>query len=176
MTSLSKNAYELMVMYAQYHRDRRNIRTHVVGIPLIVVAIGMGLSLWQWPVGGVTLSAAWLAWALSAVWYLTRGHRGLGVATVVMMTLAIGLAHVWVDSLSQTAAAFPAWSVALGVFVLGWVLQFVGHYYEGRKPAFADDVVGLLVGPMFVVGDLLMRWGAWRDLDDHIALHAGPLR
>src|SRR3546814_9523920 len=28
----------------------------------------------------------------------------------------------------------------LGMFVLGWVIQFVGHYYEGRKPAFVDDL------------------------------------
>ena len=176
MASLFKPATDLMVMYAQYHRDRRNIRTHLVGIPLIVVAIAMGLSMLQWQVGGMTLTAAWLAWALSAAWYLTRGHRGLGVATVVLMTLLIGLAHVWVGSLAQTTGALPAWAVALGVFVVGWVLQFVGHYYEGRKPAFTDDLVGLLVGPMFVVGDVLMRWGAWRELEDHIALQAGPLR
>ena len=176
MTSLFKPATDLMVMYAQYHRDRRNIRTHWVGIPLIVVAIGMGLSMLQWQVMGITITAAWLAWALSAVWYLTRGHRGLGAATVVLMTLLIGLAHVWVESLAQTTGALPVWAVALGVFVVGWVLQFVGHYFEGRKPAFTDDLIGLLVGPMFVVGEVLMRCGAWRDLDDHITLHAGPLR
>ena len=176
MASLFKSANELMVMYAQYHRDRRNIRTHLVGIPLIVISIGMALSLLQWQVAGITLTAAMLAWALSAVWYLTRGHRGLGMATVVFMALLIGFAHVWVESLAHTTGALPAWAVALGVFVVGWVLQFVGHYYEGRKPAFADDVVGLLVGPMFVVGDVFMRWGAWRELDDQIALQAGPLR
>lgn len=176
MASLFKNANELMVMYAQYHRDRRNIRTHLVGIPLIVISIGMALSLLQWQVGGFTLTAAGLAWALSAVWYLTRGHQGLGVATTVLMALLIGMAHIWVESLEHTAGALPAWAVAFGVFVVGWVLQFVGHYYEGRKPAFADDLVGLLVGPMFVVGDVLMRWGAWRELDSHIELHAGPLR
>ena len=32
-------AIELMVQYAQYHRDRRNIITHFIGIPLIVFAI-----------------------------------------------------------------------------------------------------------------------------------------
>ena len=37
------------------------------------------------------------------------------------------------------------------------LIPFVGHYWEGRKPAFFDDVVGLLVGPVltemgFVLG------------------------
>lgn len=176
MASLFKSATDLMVMYAQYHRDRRNIRTHLVGIPLIVVAIAMGLSMLQWQVGGITLTAAGLAWVVSAVWYLTRGHLGLGVATTVFMAILFGFAHLWVESLDQTIGAYPAWAVALGVFVVGWVLQFVGHYYEGRKPAFTDDLVGLLVGPMFVVGDVLMRWGAWRELDHHIEIQAGPLR
>ncbi len=28
------------------------------------------------------------------------------------------------------------------MFVIGWAIQFVGHHYEGRKPAFVDDVTG----------------------------------
>jgi len=36
-----RNATELMVQYAHYHRDRRNIATHFVGIPLIVLAVGV---------------------------------------------------------------------------------------------------------------------------------------
>jgi len=35
------------------------------------------------------------------------------------------------------------------------MIQFVGHWYEGRKPAFVDDIIGLLVGPMFVVAEAL---------------------
>jgi len=100
----------------------------------------------------------------------------LGGATVVLMALLIGFAHLWVDSLSQTPNALPAWGVALGVFVVGWMLQFVGHYYEGRKPAFVDDMIGLLVGPMFVVGEVFMRWGAWPELEQQISEQAGPLR
>jgi len=34
-----RNATELMVQYAAYHRDLRNITPHYIGIPLIVFAI-----------------------------------------------------------------------------------------------------------------------------------------
>jgi len=54
------------------------------------------------------------------------------------------------------------------------VLQFVGHYYEGRKPAFVDDLVGLLVGPMFVTGDALFGAGLCRPLAEEIERRAGP--
>lgn len=49
--------------------------------------------------------------------------------------------------------AFPAilvdWRVALGLFVGGWILQFVGHAFEGKPPAFFRNPVYLLVGPVW---------------------------
>jgi uncharacterized membrane protein YGL010W len=69
-----------------------------------------------------------------------------------------------------------AWFPGLAVFVIGWVIQFVGHIYEGRKPAFVDDVVGLLVGPMFVVGEVLMMAGMLRSMHSLIEAQAGATR
>ncbi len=64
--------------------------------------------------------------------------------------------------------------LAAVLFVVGWIIQFIGHYYEGRKPAFADDSVGLLVGPMFVVMEMLAPIGLFKDLMHAIERHAGP--
>ena len=67
MHSLRKSADDLMVQYAHYHRDRRNILTHLVGIPLIVFAIFLFL---VWPVvtlGAVPITAAWVVWLVGAV-------------------------------------------------------------------------------------------------------------
>jgi len=68
--------------------------------------------------------------------------------------------------------AWIGWSV--GVFVIGWAIQFVGHYYEGRKPAFVDDLRGLLVGPMFVVGEALFSCGWGKALLQEINRRVGP--
>jgi len=38
------------------------------------------------------------------------------------------------------------WRIALGLFVIGWILQFVGHYFEGKPPEFFKDWRFLLVG------------------------------
>jgi uncharacterized membrane protein YGL010W len=40
---------------------------------------------------------------------------------------------------------------ALGLFVVGWILQFIGHAFEGNQPSFFRDPRFLLVGPMFIV-------------------------
>ena len=44
--------------------------------------------------------------------------------------------------------------------MVGWVFQFVGHYFEGKKPAFVDDLIGLLVGPLFLVAEVAfhLQW------------------
>jgi uncharacterized membrane protein YGL010W len=164
-----RNATELMVGYAAYHRDRRNIVTHFVGIPLIVFAIGVLLARPAFAVGALLLTPAWLVWAGATVWYLTRGNLGLGFAVSAAAGVLILLAH---PLAAGSAAAWLGWGV--GLFVLGWVLQFIGHYYEGRKPAFVDDLSGLLVGPMFITGEMLFALGLLRPLLEEIERRAGP--
>jgi len=164
-----RNATELMVQYAAYHRDRRNITTHFVGIPLIVFAVGVLLARPSFAINHVSLTPAWMLWAVSAVWYLTRGNLVLGAvvsaATGVLMALAQPLA-------AGSTASWLTWGIA--IFVLGWVLQFIGHCYEGRKPAFVDDFVGLLVGPMFVTGEMLFSFGLCKPLLEEIENRVGP--
>src|SRR5512135_2350969 len=158
---------DLMVQYAAYHRDRRNIATHFIGIPLIVFAIGVLLA--RMPLAGLT--AAWLVWGLAALWYLTRGSMVLGFATSAVNAVLIALAH---PLAAGSVTSWLAWGI--GAFVVGWLFQLVGHYYEGKKPAFVDDIVGLLVGPMFLVGEGLFAAGWGRDLLAQIEAQVGPTR
>jgi uncharacterized membrane protein YGL010W len=168
-SSLFLPADELMVHYARYHRDQRNIATHMIGVPMIVFGIGVLLARGQLPPGGPGLSLAWLAWGLATLWYLSRGHLLLGLAVSMANGLLFGLAHL---ASAGTVAHWLSWG--LGFFTVGWVIQFIGHYYEGKKPAFTDDLVGLLVGPMFVTAELLFTLGLARPLAREIERRAGP--
>ena len=163
-----RTARELLSQYAEYHRDRRNIATHFVGIPLIVFSVAELLA--RIRLGGTDSmwSVACVMWILTTAFYLRR-HLIIGVAT----SLAVGLA-VWLgDSFSH--ASFSTWlAVGVGSFVIGWIIQFIGHYYEGKKPAFVDDLTGLLIGPMFVVAEVVFALGLCGDLHQHIESKAGP--
>ena len=55
--------------------------------------------------------------------------------------------------------------VTAALFVVGWAFQLAGHFiFEGRKPAFVDDLSHTLIGPMFVAAKLLVGLGLRRDL------------
>ncbi len=169
MVTPFRPALDLLSQYARYHRDRRNIQTHFIGVPMIVFGVGVLLAQPAFGLGGLLLTPAWLVFALVAGWMLTRGHIGIGVASTVVVGILILLAHrVPTDS----TTFWLAWGV--GSFVVGWVIQFVGHYYEGQKPAFADDLVGLLVGPMFVTLELAALLGLFKSLMAQIEDRVGP--
>ncbi|SEM63980.1 Mpo1-like protein [Paenibacillus sp. OV219] len=48
-----------------------------------------------------------------------------------------------------------SWQWAIILFVLGWILQFIGHAFEGKKPSFFSNPIYLLVGPIWFVKKLL---------------------
>jgi uncharacterized membrane protein YGL010W len=170
MTSPARPATDLLVQYARYHRDRRNIATHFVGIPLIVFGLSVLLSRPEAAAAGVTVTPILIAWLLSSLWYVSRGQFVLGVATS-LVNAALVVAALNVSAGASTAAWLGA---GVGAFAIGWLFQFVGHYYEGRKPAFVDDVVGLLVAPMFVTAEALFAAGWGKALLADIERAAGP--
>jgi len=164
-----KSLVDHLSQYAAYHRDPRNIASHFIGIPLIFVAVAVLLSRPGWPVGTVLVSPALLA-AVASAWFYLRLELRLGT----LMTVLLGLA-VW---LGQVLAAQSTWvwlGSGLGMFVVGWAIQFVGHYYEGRKPAFVDDLSGLIVGPLFVVVEAGFLLGLRGELKRAIEERVGPV-
>ena len=115
-----RNLEQHITQYAAYHRDRRNIATHFVGIPMIVFGV------------------------ILALVYIRIGAINMGMA-------------------------------AAGFFILGWVIQFIGHQFEGLKPAFVDDIIGLAIGPLFVMTELFFMLGAKAPLKKYVEDRVGPL-
>ena len=164
-----RNATELLAQYAEYHRDQRNIVSHFVGVPMIVFGVGVLLARPALPAFGLSLTPAWIAFALAAAWYMTRGNIVLGVAVSAAVGILLKLGH---GVAGGSVGVWLGWGT--GFFAIGWLIQFVGHWYEGRKPAFVEDVVGLLVGPMFVTAEAMFMLGWNKPLLTEIERRAGP--
>jgi uncharacterized membrane protein YGL010W len=52
-----------------------------------------------------------------------------------------------------------SWIVFLSVFIITWILQFVGHKIEGKKPSFLKDLQFLLIGPIWLLSFILKKIG-----------------
>jgi uncharacterized membrane protein YGL010W len=163
-----KTLIDHLANYAAYHRDSRNVFTHFIGIPMIVLAVTALLGRPAMPLGdgSACLTPAMLVYILSCLFYL-RLSLGFGIAMAAILAV-----FLYVGAL---IAALPTgwWLTAgVGLFLVGWIIQFIGHYYEGRKPAFVDDLVGLLVGPLFLVAETAFALGLARDTRDAMGAHA----
>ena len=131
--------------YGAYHRDRRNLICHEIGIPLIVLAIIALLRLVTLSGPNVHLNLAEPAVLATSVYYLLLGRE---VRTAAVVAVA-GLIVLYL------IAAYVWWPYAIGAFAAGWAFQFVGHAYEGKAPAFLTNLLHLLVGPLWVASHLV---------------------
>ena len=163
-----KTLVDHLAQYAAYHRDQRNILSHFIGIPLIVVAVAVLLSRPGVEVLGLWLAPATLVSLAAALFYLRLDLRfGL------LMTLLLGLS-LWAAASLAVQSTMVWLGSGIGLFVIGWAIQFVGHYWEGRKPAFVDDVMGLVIGPLFVAAEAAFLLGLRKDVEQVIVERAGP--
>jgi len=126
--------------YAAFHRTPGNQLCHYLGIPLIVLTLfGLLSRVELASLGGYGVTLAEVLLVLVSVYYLT-----LDATLGALMIAASG-------ALLILGRRLP-WTVALGFFLLGWILQFVGHYvYEKRSPAFYRNLAHLLVGPLWIL-------------------------
>lgn len=158
-----KSGVEQLTQYAAYHRDRRNIATHFVGVPLIVLAVVILLSRPAFLyLDGVAITPALIAAMVSVGYYFLLDRR-LAVPLTAYLVICL-----WIGQLiaPMPTLAWAAWGLSL--FLIGWILQFIGHYYEQKKPAFVDDLIGLMIGPLFVTAELAFALGLRKPLQHQI--------
>ena len=141
--------------YGRDHQHPTNQVLHWICVPLIVwSAIAM---LWTAPVPESLLRpGAWAVFAivLAFTWYWKHSHR-LGGALLVVL----GLFALSCYGLFQQLGAMHLLQLGIGVFVLAWIGQFIGHRIEGRRPSFLTDLAYLLIGPAWLMDKLLRRLG-----------------
>lgn len=129
--------------YEEHHRTAGNKWCHLVGIPLILVGLLALLSVPLFGLAGLPIEVALL-------WVLAMGGAYL------WLDIRLGSAMVGLTLLLYLGARQLAWPVALALFVIGWVFQFIGHgVYEKRSPAFFKNLTHLLVGPLWVMNHAL---------------------
>lgn len=131
--------------YALYHRTKGNIVCHFIGITLIVYGIlALLLLIPVVQAFGIQWTATEIVIVACTLYYMT-----LDVKLAVAM-----FAEVAVFDWIARGIASPLF--ALGLFILGWIFQAIGHaVFEKNSPAFFKNLVHLLVGPIFLWNEVL---------------------
>jgi uncharacterized membrane protein YGL010W len=154
-----KTLDQQMAVYAAYHRNRWNRLTHFVGVPAIVFAILIPM---RWvPLGeGLTLAHVFLAAALAYYFLL---DVPLAIATAIP-TCAL----LYAARLAAGSGYWTGWSWFGAFFVGGWIFQLVGHVFEGRKPALADNLFQIFIAPIFLVAEVFFALGMRREVRERM--------
>lgn len=149
---------EQMAMYSAYHRDPRNRATHFVGVPAIAFAILIPMG-WVEPVPGAEGLSLALIFTLGVLGYYLWLDRPLAFATAAVYLPILALAQ-WVAHQGTGLG----WSTFGAFFVGGWILQLVGHAFEGRKPALVDNLMQIFIAPLFLMAEIFVAVGLHREL------------
>jgi uncharacterized membrane protein YGL010W len=148
---------ELLDEYGESHVNRINKLIHWICVPVIVWTV-VAL-LWSLPFpAALQTDLAPVNWAtvalvLAQIYYFRMSLRlGTGV-------LLFNLLMLWLTVIIEAASPWPLWLLALVVFVLAWIGQFIGHAIEGQRPSFFKDLQFLLIGPAWLMSFLYRQLG-----------------
>jgi uncharacterized membrane protein YGL010W len=165
-----KTLEEQMAFYAAYHQSARNKATHFVGVPVIILSLFIPLAWARIDVAGVPITAAMLfAVAVLAYYFVLDVPLALAMAVVTA-------ALVWLGHEIAGLGAGPAWAWCAALFVGGWILQLVGHGFEGRRPALADNLFQIFVAPIFLCAEIFFALGYKPGLHKAVQERAQRLR
>jgi len=147
----------LLDEYGESHRNPVNKAVHWICVPVIVwtvVALLWSIPFpWQVGSGIVPLIWAVVALVLAQIYYFGLSRRlGMGL-------MLYNLGMLWLTAAVEARSPWPLWQVALVVFVLAWIGQFIGHVFEGRRPSFFKDLQFLLIGPAWLLSFVYRKAG-----------------
>jgi uncharacterized membrane protein YGL010W len=165
-----KTIEDQMSFYAAYHQDGRNKATHFIGVPAIMLSLFIPLAWIRFDIAGHTITAAMVFAAVVLVYYFI-----LDVPLALAMFL-VTTALVWVGHQIAGLGTLQGWLWFAILFVGGWILQLVGHVFEGRKPALADNLFQIFVAPIFLAAEVFFALGYKPQLHQRVQERARELR
>jgi uncharacterized membrane protein YGL010W len=147
--------HDLFDEYAQSHQNKANIIIHWFCVPIIFYCTS-GI-LWCIPMPesfksiGFPINLGTIGLVLAFIYYSLLS-RILSYGMILVISGMISLQYSIINSYGT-----KIWIPYLIIFWVAWILQFIGHDKEGKKPAFMKDFQYLLVGPFYLLGKIYKK-------------------
>ena len=132
----------LLESYEKNHQNPINEAIHIIAIPLIMFSI----------LGMTAAFDIFLEYILVGIviFYYLKLSKIAALLMLVWLLIYLGLVALLRPYIIE---------ISLSLFVLGWILQFLGHFIEGKRPSFFEDLRYFLIGPLFVVQKVISKFG-----------------
>ncbi len=154
---MAKTIHWFLDKYGESHQNATNKLIHWVCVPAIMFSL-FGL---LYSIPFFTERSLFFNWAavllLAALGYYLRLSLPMFVGFIV-----VGGAMLWGNNAIFEMTGRNAGQMALvslGIFVVAWIGQFIGHKIEGKKPSFLEDVQFLLIGPAWLLHFIYKKVG-----------------
>tara|TARA_B110000444_G_C18663785_1_gene512011 strand:+ start:402 stop:896 length:495 start_codon:yes stop_codon:yes gene_type:complete len=148
---------KLIKEYGESHQNKTNKLIHWFCVPAIFFSIIV--LVWCIPLGPLEFvrinDFKYINWATLSIifvfiYYLLLSPRltfGMFVFSVGCLYLTNLIENIMLNGNLKVSL----WIIALGIFALSWIVQFLGHKIEGKKPSFLRDIQFLLIGPAWLM-------------------------
>ena len=133
---MKKSADQWLIQYSTAHQHPTNRRIHAIAVPMIFWCI-------------VALFATFPPFALILLFPAFVFYFRLGNKYGLMMVVATGFCLM--TAYAMIIRGLPVHHIAVALFILAWIAQFYGHKVEGQRPSFLEDLLFLLIGPLWTL-------------------------
>ena len=132
----------LLESYEKNHQNPINEAIHIIAIPLIMFSI----------LGMTAAFDIFLEYILVGivVFYYLKLSKTAALLMLVWLLIYLGLVVLLKPYIIE---------ISILLFAFGWILQFLGHFIEGKRPSFFEDLRYFLIGPLFVVQKVISKFG-----------------
>jgi uncharacterized membrane protein YGL010W len=147
----------LLEKYGENHQNPTNKLIHWFCVPSIVFSLFGILYAIPFPVErGLFTNWAFVFYIACLIYYLR-----LSIPIMVGLAVVCGVMVWGINNIFETVGrdVFGLVKVSLGIFAIAWVVQFIGHKIEGKKPSFLEDVQFLMVGPAWLLHFIYKKIG-----------------
>ena len=141
---MSQSMQQLLDEYASSHQNKTNKLIHYIAVPIIFWTITAMLWVVKIPYAE---NLAVVSTVLISLYYISKDLT-IAIQMILISILCL-LLNSWLEN-----QGLPLLYIAIGLFVVAWIFQFVGHNIEGKKPSFFKDLQFLLIGPAWIVKEL----------------------
>ena len=132
----------LLESYEKNHQNPINEAIHIIAIPLIMFSI----------LGMTAAFDIFLEYMLVGIviFYYLKLSKIAALLMLVWLLIYLGLVVLLKPYIIE---------ISILLFAFGWILQFLGHFIEGKRPSFFEDLRYFLIGPLFVVQKVISKFG-----------------